>query len=313
MLSATTIKSLNKTLSSHNFVRGWKLIQNNNTIFGTSPFCTKILFKGNMASSIAKRTASTSTEEKVANAVTQTVPSLFDYFSQFPPFPWVAESAIWLQGQSMLNYLSCLLRIFKAGIPWWILISLSAVGMKLALYPVTKISAKNALISVRSPAANVLRRMFTETSDIDEKKKLRAAIQNTLKKEGYRLWKLLLPYLTAIPISISIAVTIRVLAATEPSFAVGGVSWFENLSISDPFWRLPWIMSLTTFFNWELTRRGIEYKGLWKVWRYFVSAFYLMLTPLTGELPQVRLFHNSNNKTYTILFLSIFRDCMSFG
>jgi YidC/Oxa1 family membrane protein insertase len=120
------------------------------------------------------------------------------------------------------------------GIPWWLCIVMLTMVVRTLLFPLTIRQAKN------------MRKMQELKPEMD---RIRKKHKDDSKKQQEELMKLYgersvnplggcLPLLVQLPIFITLYYTIRQFEYLE-SFRTGGLLWFENLTIPDPYFILP--------------------------------------------------------------------------
>lgn len=130
------------------------------------------------------------------------------------------------------------------GLPWYLTIATVVVGIRLALFPIMiKVMGNNARLAHIQPRlmANIqkLKRAQSEKRMTEV-----AALQMETKKlmtdnNCHPIKGLILP-LVQMPLFITFFFALRGMSnAGLPDFATGGLAWFENLSIPDPYYVLP--------------------------------------------------------------------------
>ena len=172
----------------------------------------------------------------------------------------------------IVSLLGRLLLFFHDGpldAPWWLSIVLLTVVVRTILFPLT-------VRQVRSMRA---------VQDLKpEMDKIRAQYQNNRQLQQQEIMKLYqerkvnpiggcLPILVQLPIFLGIFYTIRqfggyqmgdrVVEPMYPSFHEGGILWFQNLSVQDPYFLLPIISALTMLASTEITAKNIDPQQRW--------------------------------------------------
>jgi YidC/Oxa1 family membrane protein insertase len=171
----------------------------------------------------------------------------------------------------IVNVLGVVLLYFhdNLGVPWWLSIAMLTVVVRSVLFPLT-------VKQVRS-----MRAMQDLKPEMD---RIRAQYRDNRQKQQEEMMKLYqdrkvnplggcLPILVQMPIFIGIFYVIRqfggytvgdrTVPATEPSFHDGGILWFQNLSVADPYFILPVLSALTMLAATEITSKNIDPQQRW--------------------------------------------------
>jgi YidC/Oxa1 family membrane protein insertase len=155
------------------------------------------------------------------------------------------------------------------GAPWWLSIALLTVVVRTVLFPLTVKQVKN------------MRAMQDLKPEMD---RIRAQYRDNRQKQQEEMMKLYqerkvnplggcLPILVQMPIFIGIFYVIRrfggytvgdrVVPPTQPTFHEGGILWFQNLSVADPYYILPIVSALTMLAATEVTAKNIDPQQRW--------------------------------------------------
>jgi YidC/Oxa1 family membrane protein insertase len=171
----------------------------------------------------------------------------------------------------IVNVLGVVLLYFhdNLGVPWWLSIAMLTVVVRSVLFPLT-------VKQVRS-----MRAMQDLKPEMD---RIRAQYRDNRQKQQEEMMKLYqdrkvnplggcLPILVQMPIFIGIFYVIRqfggytvgdrTVPPTEPSFHDGGILWFQNLSVADPYFILPVLSALTMLAATEITSKNIDPQQRW--------------------------------------------------
>ncbi|KAJ4288294.1 hypothetical protein N0V88_007486 [Collariella sp. IMI 366227] len=131
------------------------------------------------------------------------------------------------------------------GLPWWASIALVALGIRAALFKPSLAAAENGQIYqelLKDPkytaATDEMKRMLITGNHLaGAEARARVSIMN--KNAGYALWRNFVPMLQ-LPIGLGIFRVMNGMASLPvPSFEHGGLLWFTDLAVSDPFFILP--------------------------------------------------------------------------
>jgi YidC/Oxa1 family membrane protein insertase len=184
----------------------------------------------------------------------------------------------------IVNVLGVVLLYFhdNLGVPWWLSIAMLTVVVRSVLFPLT-------VKQVRS-----MRAMQDLKPEMD---RIRAQYRDNRQKQQEEMMKLYqdrkvnplggcLPILVQMPIFIGIFYVIRqfggysvgdrTVPPTEPSFHDGGILWFQNLSVADPYFILPVLSALTMLAATEITSKNIDPQQRW-IMRLLPSGITIFL------------------------------------
>lgn len=148
---------------------------------------------------------------------------------------------------------------YSAGMPWWLSIAILTVVVRSVLFPLTIKQVKN------------MRAMQDLKPDMD---RIRAQYSNNRQKQQEELMKLYqernvnplggcFPILVQMPIFITMFYVIRGFGNTHPDFSTGGILWFQNLAVMDPYYLLPVISAVTMLAATEITAKNLDPQQRW--------------------------------------------------
>lgn len=144
------------------------------------------------------------------------------------------------------------LRTFHGwGAPWWLSIVMLTIVVRTALFPLTVKQVKS------------MRRMQELRPELDE---IRDKYQGRPREQQQAMMKLYeeqkitplggcLPLVVQMPIFLGLYYTIREFENLQ-GFTSGGLLWFQDLTVADPFFVLPTVFVLTMMASQELTLRN---------------------------------------------------------
>lgn len=148
---------------------------------------------------------------------------------------------------------------YSVGIPWWLSIAILTVIVRSLLFPLT-------IKQVRS-----MRAMQDLKPDMD---KIRAQYKDNKQKQQEEIMKLYqerqinplggcFPLLIQMPIFIGMFYVIRSFGETHDSFTSGGLLWFKDLSVMDPYYVLPILSAVTMLAASEITSKHVDPQQRW--------------------------------------------------
>jgi YidC/Oxa1 family membrane protein insertase len=176
----------------------------------------------------------------------------------------------------LFNLMGATLSTFHGwGAPWWLSIVMLTVVVRTLLFPLTFGQVKS------------MRKMQELKPDMDE---IRAKYKDDSRKQQEEIMKLYterrvnplggcLPLVVQLPIFIVLYYTIRKFDALE-SFASGGLFWFKDLTIADPYFILPvaYVLTMMASQHWTLKYTAPQQRRLMR-FLPIVFGFFLMRFP----------------------------------
>ncbi|KAG4026676.1 hypothetical protein MFRU_038g00800 [Monilinia fructicola] len=145
-----------------------------------------------------------------------------------------------------------------AGTPWWVSIGLAAAAWRVLLFKPFLDAAENAsrMAAIKQYTAPVQALMMEarKRGDSAEMMLHRAELQRIFKRAGISMWKSFMP---AVQIFIGYGTWKLLRQMSEvpvPGLLDGGILWFYNLSIPDPYFILP--LATSTILHFVLKKGG---------------------------------------------------------
>lgn len=136
-----------------------------------------------------------------------------------------------------------------AGTPWWASIALTALLVRIVCFYPNILGAENASkMAASQHLTKPLMEKMRESSrlgDTAETMRIRAELQMINKKAGVKYSLMAIPFIQA-PIGFGTFFLLRAMSSLPvPGMNSGGLLWFSNLTIPDPFFILPFATSFT--------------------------------------------------------------------
>lgn len=164
---------------------------------------------------------------------------------------WKFSDALLTPAMSILNGMHDI-----TGLPWWLSIVLSTIAIRSMLMPVTIYTMRSsAKMQVLKPDIERYREQVMAAAKSGDRTLANAKqkeMQEFMSQAGIAPGRVLMGPLIQFPVFISFFISIRRLAEADPSFVTGGISWFENLSVMDPYYILPVVCGVTLLGMTEL-------------------------------------------------------------
>jgi YidC/Oxa1 family membrane protein insertase len=160
----------------------------------------------------------------------------------------------------LTDLLGGVLEYFHAsGVPWWLSIAILTVIVRSLLFPLTIRQVKS------------MRAMQDLKPDMD---KIRAQYKDNRQKQQEEIMKLYqerqinpfgscFPLIIQMPIFITMFYVIRSFGTTHESFTSGGLLWFQDLSVHDPYYILPIISAVSMLAASEITSKSVDPQQRW--------------------------------------------------
>jgi YidC/Oxa1 family membrane protein insertase len=155
------------------------------------------------------------------------------------------------------------------GAPWWLSIAMLTIVVRTLLFPLTVKQVKNmrAMQDLR-PEMERIRAQYRDNRQKQQEEMMKLYQERKVNPLGGCL-----PILVQMPIFIGIFYVIRefggytvgdrVVPPRFESFHEGGILWFQNLSVADPYYLLPIISALTMLAATEITAHNIDPQQRW--------------------------------------------------
>lgn len=151
-----------------------------------------------------------------------------------------------------------------SGLPWWASITAVAVLIRLAIFKPSLTAANHShkMQELRKNPrfADAMRRMQEAAMSTGDKTEMMAARTETRNMQlaaGVQTWRAFVPMVN-IPIAIGMLRLLRAMAALPvPSLETGGVLWFSDLTVPDPFFILPIVSSSLLYFVMKVSQRPL--------------------------------------------------------
>src|SRR5918997_2251833 len=148
---------------------------------------------------------------------------------------------------------------YSLGVPWWLSIVILTVIVRTLLFPlpVKQVKSMRAMQDLR-PEMERIRAKYK-----DNKQKQQEEIMKLYQESGVNPFGSCLPLLVQLPIFITMFYVIKDFGYTHPDFTSGGILWFQDLSVQDPFYVLPILSAVTMLAASEITSKHIDPQQRW--------------------------------------------------
>jgi YidC/Oxa1 family membrane protein insertase len=171
----------------------------------------------------------------------------------------------------VVNILGVVLLYFheQLGAPWWLSIVLLTVVVRTLLFPLTvkQVRSMRAMQDLK-PEMDRIRAQFRDNRQRQQEEMMKLYQERKVNPLGGCL-----PILIQMPIFIGIFYVIRqfggytvgdrTVPPQYPSFHEGGILWFQDLSVMDPYLILPVVSALTMLAATEITAKNVDPQQRW--------------------------------------------------
>ncbi|HZB82978.1 MAG TPA: membrane protein insertase YidC [Rubrobacteraceae bacterium] len=145
------------------------------------------------------------------------------------------------------------------GAPWWLSIAILTVIVRSLLFPLTikQVKSMRAMQDLK-PEMDRLRAKYKDNKQRQQEELMKLYQERKVNPLGGCL-----PLLVQMPIFITMYYVIRGFDQTHPSFASGGILWFKDLTVADPFYILPVLSAVTMLAASEITAKNVDPQQRW--------------------------------------------------
>nr|XP_048301122.1 mitochondrial inner membrane protein OXA1L [Myodes glareolus] len=198
------------------------------------------------------------------------------------------------------------------GLPWWGAIATCTVLARCLVFPlIVKGQREAAKIHNHMP---VIQKFSTQIKEAklagDQAEFYRATIEMTRyqKKHDIKLFRPLILPLTQAPIFISFFIALREMANLPvPSLQTGGLWWFQDLTVSDPIYVLPLVVTATMWGVLELgAETGVQSSDL-QLMRNIIRVMPLVVLPVTIHFPSAVFMYWLSSNVFSLCQVACLR------
>lgn len=176
-------------------------------------------------------------------------------------------------------------------IPWWGAIAMGTLAVRTIIFPLVILAQRNsAKMNNNMPQMQVLQLKMTEarqSGNAIESARYAQEMMLFMKEKGVNPLKNMLVPLAQAPLFISFFMGLRQMANTPvESMCNGGLFWFTDLTIADPFYLLPVITSATLYLTIELGTDSARLSAAnMNTMKYVLRALPIVIFPFTMNFP----------------------------
>jgi len=182
------------------------------------------------------------------------------------------------------------------GMEWWQSIILTTFCVRLLVFPLVIMAQKNiATMNNIMPGMAKIQEKYTaarKRGDLYEAAQLGQELQAYTKKHGTNPIKNIAPLLLQFPIFMSMFFGLRGMSnCPVESLSTGGLVWFQNLTMADPFYLLPVLTSTTLFLQLKLGADGASFDQMGPIGKTVMKVLPFCLLPVTMNFPAAVTFY----------------------
>jgi YidC/Oxa1 family membrane protein insertase len=139
------------------------------------------------------------------------------------------------------------------------------------------------------PQVQALQQKMTDArrrGDMYDSQRYGMELQTFMKEKQINPLKNMLPIMVQMPIFMSMFIGLRGMANLPvESLSRGGLLWFDDLTLADPFYVLPLITSASLYLQIKLGADGANLNQVGALGKIAMKAMPLILFPLTMSFP----------------------------
>ncbi|XP_035738649.1 mitochondrial inner membrane protein OXA1L-like [Vespa mandarinia] len=215
----------------------------------------------------------------------------------FNPVGLIQSSLEWL-------HISCEL-------PWWSTIAIGTLIVRSLLLPVViKSQRYSAKMSLHFPQISKLQQNLTDarmSGDHYQTALYTNELYKLMKESGLSPWKSFLPMLMQAPVFLCIVLALKQMTNLPvESLKTGGLWWFENLTVSDPYYILPLITSATLFITIEVGTDSLPTSSMGMV-KYVLRCIPLVTLPISATFTSAILFYWTTSNFFSLIQVGLLR------
>lgn len=176
-------------------------------------------------------------------------------------------------------------------IPWWGAIAIGTIIVRILIFPLVIVAQRNAAkMNNHMPQMQVLQMKMTEARQsgnaIESARYAQEMMLFMKEKELNPLKNMVVPLAQA-PLFLSFFMALRGMAnAPVESMRTGGLFWFTDLTVPDPYFLLPIITSATLYLTIEIGTDSARLSAQnMHVMKYVLRALPIVIFPFTMNFP----------------------------
>lgn len=191
-------------------------------------------------------------------------------------------------------------------VPWWTAIVIGTVCIRLAMFPLVILAQRNAAnMHNHLPTMQRLQERMTQarmSGDIQEAVKTSGELMNYMQNNGVNPFKNMLVPFAQMPVFLSVFVGVREMTSLPvASLQSGGILWFTDLTIPDPFYALPLLTMTTLLATIEVGVDGVKAGQMGGNIKYMLRVMPFVCFPFIMHFPAAMLCYWFTSNTFSLL------------
>ncbi|KAH8239303.1 hypothetical protein KR032_002907 [Drosophila birchii] len=188
--------------------------------------------------------------------------------------------------QNCMEFLHC-----TWDLPWWGAIAIGTLVVRTIIFPLVIVAQRNsAKMNNNMPQMQMLQLKMTEarqSGNAIESARYAQEMMLFMKEKGVNPLKNMVVPLAQAPLFISFFMGLRQMANTPvDSMRDGGLFWFQDLTLADPFYLLPMITSATLYLTIEIGTDSARLSAAnMNTMKYVLRALPIVIFPFTMNFP----------------------------
>jgi len=212
-----------------------------------------------------------------------------------PPLESLGLASWWPSGR-LQYFMEFLHNSSGLDLQWWQAIVLTTVIVRMCVFPFVVIAQKNvARLNNNMPQMQQLQEKMTDArrrGDMYDSAVLGAEMQKFMKEKNVNPVKNILPIMCQFPIFASMFIGLRGMANLPlESMMSGGMLWFNDLTIPDPYYALPILTATSLYIQIKVGADGMSAQGMGPLMKHGMKLLPFGLLILTVKFPAAITFY----------------------
>ncbi|XP_040574057.1 mitochondrial inner membrane protein OXA1L [Lepeophtheirus salmonis] len=198
-------------------------------------------------------------------------------------------------------------------IPWWGTILATTCILRVAVFPLVIFSQKNAArLNQCLPEMKHIQSRLSDArkrGDIIEVQKWSIELQKFMEERDVKPVKNFIPIIIQAPIFMSMFFALRGMANLPlDSMMIGGLGWFEDLTISDPYYVLPALVASTFYLQIYFAVDGANMQSMGTIGKTVCKAVPFIMFPLIMNFPTALTFYWTATNVIAVFQVKFIRN-----
>lgn len=234
-----------------------------------------------------------------------------EYLGMDPPLESLGLASWWPPGrmQYIMEYLHSGLGM---DLPWWQVVIITTLCVRMVAFPLVIISQRNvARLNNCMPQMQILQDKLSDArrrGDTYDSAILGQEMQKMMKEKNINPLKNMIPITFQLPLFMSMFMGLRGMANLPlESMMSGGLYWFKDLTVPDPFYVLPALTATSLYFQLRLGADGMTTQNFGPMVKNFFKILPGMLFLMTMNFPAAMTFYWMTTNFISVTQASILR------